>query len=86
VRSYFHTYGYPCLITRCSNNYGPYQFPEKLIPLLITKAVVGQPLPIYGDGLYTRDWIHVHDHCTALDRVLNPGHPADLYPHIAIPG
>jgi dTDP-glucose 4,6-dehydratase len=79
VRSYYHTYGYPCLITRCSNNYGPYQFPEKLIPLLVTNAVAGIPLPIYGDGLYTRDWIHVHDHCTALVRVLQSGRPGEVY-------
>jgi dTDP-glucose 4,6-dehydratase len=79
VRSYHHTYGYPCLITRCSNNYGPYQFPEKLIPLLITKAVAGQPLPIYGDGLYTRDWIHVQDHCLAIDRVLHQGRAGEVY-------
>jgi len=79
VRSYYHTYGYPCLITRCSNNYGPYQFPEKLIPLLITKAVAGQPLPIYGDGLYTRDWIHVQDHCLAIDRVLHQGRAGEVY-------
>jgi dTDP-glucose 4,6-dehydratase len=79
ARSYHCTYGYPCLITRCSNNYGPYQFPEKLIPLLITNAVVGKPLPIYGDGLYTRDWIHVHDHCMAIDRVLHDGRPGEVY-------
>ncbi len=79
VRSYYCTYGYPCLITRCSNNYGPYQFPEKLIPLLVTNAVAGIALPIYGDGLYTRDWIHVHDHCTALKRVLERGRPGEVY-------
>jgi dTDP-glucose 4,6-dehydratase len=79
VRSYFHTYGFPCLTTRCSNNYGPYQFPEKLIPLLITNAVAGIPLPIYGDGLYTRDWIHVRDHCAALDRVLHDGKAGEVY-------
>jgi dTDP-glucose 4,6-dehydratase len=67
------------LTTRCSNNYGPYQFPEKLIPLLITNAVSGIPLPIYGDGLYTRDWIHVRDHCTALDRVLHDGKAGEVY-------
>jgi dTDP-glucose 4,6-dehydratase len=79
ARSYHCTYGFPCLITRCSNNYGPYQFPEKLIPLLITNALAGMALPIYGDGLYTRDWIHVHDHCSALDRVLHDGRPGEVY-------
>ncbi len=79
VRSWFVTYGFPCLITRCSNNYGPYQFPEKLIPLLVTNAVAGIALPIYGDGLYTRDWIHVLDHCTALERVLQNGRPGEVY-------
>jgi dTDP-glucose 4,6-dehydratase len=79
ARSYHCTYSFPCLITRCSNNYGPYQFPEKLIPLLITNALAGMALPIYGDGLYTRDWIHVHDHCTALDRVLHDGRPGEVY-------
>ncbi len=79
VRSWFATYGFPCLITRCSNNYGPYQFPEKLIPLLVTNAVAGIPLPIYGDGLYTRDWIHVLDHCAALERVLQTGRPGETY-------
>jgi dTDP-glucose 4,6-dehydratase len=79
VRSYYHTYGYPCLTTRCSNNYGPYQFPEKLIPLLITNAVADKPLPIYGDGLYTRDWIHVQDHCLAIDRVLHQGRAGEVY-------
>jgi dTDP-glucose 4,6-dehydratase len=79
VRSWFVTYGFPCLITRCSNNYGPYQFPEKLIPLLVTNAVAGIPLPIYGDGLYTRDWIHVLDHCSALERVLQNGRPGEVY-------
>jgi dTDP-glucose 4,6-dehydratase len=79
VRSYFHTHGFPGLVTRCSNNYGPYQFPEKLIPLLITNALSGMPLPIYGDGLYVRDWIHVADHCSALDRVLHHGEPGEVY-------
>jgi dTDP-glucose 4,6-dehydratase len=79
VRSYFVTYGFPCLITRCSNNYGPYQFPEKLIPLLVTNAVSGIALPIYGDGLYTRDWIHVLDHCSALESVLQRGKPGEVY-------
>jgi dTDP-glucose 4,6-dehydratase len=79
VRSYHQTYGFPALITRCSNNYGPYQFPEKLIPLLVTNAFAGLPLPIYGDGLYVRDWIHVMDHCTALDRVLHHGKSGEVY-------
>ena len=79
ARSFHQTYGFPCLITRCSNNYGPYQFPEKLIPLLVTNALAGMALPIYGDGLYTRDWIHVHDHCSALDRVLHQGRPGEVY-------
>ena len=74
VRAYHHTYGLPVVITRCSNNYGPYQFPEKLIPLLITNALADKPLPVYGDGLNVRDWIHVRDHCRAIDGVLAPGH------------
>lgn len=79
VRSYQHTYGFPALVTRCSNNYGPYQFPEKLIPLLITNALANQPLPIYGDGLNVRDWIHVRDHCSAIDRVLHHGRIGEFY-------
>jgi dTDP-glucose 4,6-dehydratase len=79
VRSYFHTHRFPALITRCSNNYGPYQFPEKLIPLLITNAMAGIPLPIYGDGLYVRDWIHVLDHCSAIDAVLHKGREGEVY-------
>jgi dTDP-glucose 4,6-dehydratase len=79
VRSYCHTYGFPAVVTRCSNNYGPYQFPEKLIPLLVTNAMAGIPLPIYGDGLYVRDWIHVRDHCAALDRVLHDGRAGEVY-------
>jgi dTDP-glucose 4,6-dehydratase len=79
VRSYAKTYGFPCLITRCSNNYGPYQFPEKLIPLLVTNALAGLTLPIYGDGLHVRDWIHVRDHCDALDRVLHHGRAGQVY-------
>ncbi len=79
VRSYHHTYGLPALVTRCSNNYGPYQFPEKLIPLLITNALTDRPLPIYGDGLYVRDWIHVRDHCLAIDAVLHHGKPGEVY-------
>lgn len=79
VRSYFHTHNFPAIITRCSNNYGPYQFPEKFIPLLITNALAGMPLPIYGDGLYVRDWIHVDDHCGAVDRVLHHGKSGEIY-------
>jgi dTDP-glucose 4,6-dehydratase len=79
VRAYHHTYGLPTLITRCSNNYGPYQFPEKLIPLLISNAIEGKTLPIYGDGLNVRDWIHVEDHCRGLDLVLHQGKEGEVY-------
>jgi len=79
VRSYFETFKLPALITRCSNNYGPYQFPEKLIPLFITNALGDQSLPLYGDGLNVRDWIHVADHCAAIDRVLHQGRPGEIY-------
>jgi dTDP-glucose 4,6-dehydratase len=79
VRAYHHTYGLPTLITRCSNNYGPYQFPEKLIPLMISNAVEGKELPVYGDGLQVRDWIHVEDHCRALDVVLHQGKAGEVY-------
>jgi len=79
VRSYHHTYGFPAIITRCSNNYGPYQFPEKLIPLLITNALAGISLPLYGDGMNVRDWIHVEDHCSAIDRILHHGKPGETY-------
>ena len=79
VRSYCHTHGFPGIITRCSNNYGPFQFPEKFIPLLITNALADMPLPIYGDGLYVRDWIHVRDHCAAVDRVLQDGKVGEVY-------
>ncbi len=79
VRAYHHTYGLPALITRCSNNYGPYQFPEKLIPLLISNAIEGKTLPIYGDGLNVRDWIHVEDHCRGLDLVLHQGKEGEVY-------
>jgi dTDP-glucose 4,6-dehydratase len=79
ARAYFHTYGMPVLITRCSNNYGPYQFPEKLIPLMIINALSDKPLPVYGDGLYTRDWLHVEDHCSALVTVLQRGRPGEVY-------
>jgi dTDP-glucose 4,6-dehydratase len=77
--SYFHTFGMPILITRCSNNYGPFQFPEKLIPLLVTNALEGKSLPIYGDGLNVRDWIHVIDHCRAIDLVLHKGRAGEVY-------
>ena len=79
VRAYHHTFGLPTLITRCSNNYGPYQFPEKLIPLIISNAVEGKELPVYGDGLQVRDWIHVEDHCRGLDVVLHRGQPGEVY-------
>ena len=79
VRSYCHTHGFPAVITRCSNNYGPYQFPEKLIPLLISNAIADIPMPIYGDGMNVRDWIHVQDHCTAIDAVLHHGRTGEIY-------
>ncbi len=79
VRAYFHTYGLPTIITNCSNNYGPYHFPEKLIPLMITHALAGKPLPIYGDGLNVRDWLYVGDHCAALRLVLERGIPGETY-------
>jgi dTDP-glucose 4,6-dehydratase len=79
ARSYFQTYGVPVTVTRCSNNYGPYQFPEKLIPLLVSNALADASLPIYGDGLNVRDWIHVGDHCAAVDRVLHCGSPGQVY-------
>ena len=71
VRAYSHTYGLPCTISNCSNNYGPYQFPEKLLPLCIVNILEGRALPIYGDGLQIRDWLHVHDHCRAIDLILH---------------
>ncbi len=79
VRAYHVTYGLPALVTRCSNNYGPYQFPEKVIPLFITNLMEGQPVPLYGDGLNVRDWIHVQDHCDALLAVLERGRPGAVY-------
>jgi dTDP-glucose 4,6-dehydratase len=78
-RAYHHTFGFPVVITRCSNNYGPYQFPEKLIPLMIANALEGRPLPVYGDGLNVRDWLFVADHCAALDLVLRRGRPGEVY-------
>ncbi|HYD95602.1 MAG TPA: dTDP-glucose 4,6-dehydratase [Noviherbaspirillum sp.] len=79
VRAYHHTYGLPTLTTNCSNNYGPYQFPEKLIPLMIANALAGKPLPVYGDGRNVRDWLYVGDHCAALRRVLQDGRPGEAY-------
>jgi dTDP-glucose 4,6-dehydratase len=79
VRAYFHTYGLPAVITNCSNNYGPFQFPEKLIPLMILNAADGRPLPIYGDGGHVRDWLHVDDHCAGLLLVLRKGTPGEKY-------
>jgi dTDP-glucose 4,6-dehydratase len=79
VRAYHHTFGLPTLTTNCSNNYGPYQYPEKLIPLTITKALGGQPIPIYGDGQQIRDWLYVGDHCSAVRRVLEAGVPGEVY-------
>lgn len=79
VRAYHETYGLPVNITRCSNNYGPYQFPEKLIPLMITHALQGKQLPVYGDGMQVRDWLHVSDHCAAIDEVLHSGVDGEIY-------
>lgn len=79
ARAYFETYGFPVLITRCSNNYGPFQFPEKLIPLMITNALRDVPLPVYGDGLNIRDWLYVEDHCRAIETVLAKGKPGRVY-------
>ena len=79
VLAYHHTFGVPVVITRCSNNYGPYQFPEKLIPLMIANALTDKPLPVYGDGMNVRDWLHVRDHCSAIDRVLHDGRIGEVY-------
>ena len=79
ARAYFHTYGLPVLVTNCSNNYGPYQFPEKLIPLMILNALEGNPLPVYGDGQQIRDWLFVEDHCRAIRTVLAKGAPGEVY-------
>ncbi len=79
VRAYHHTYGFPAIITRCSNNYGPYQFPEKLIPLMVRNALQDRTLPVYGDGLQVRDWLHVTDHCAAIVRVLEKGNEGEVY-------
>ena len=79
VRAYFHTYSLPILITNCSNNYGPYQFPEKLIPLMCLNILLGKPLPVYGDGQNIRDWLHVEDHCSAIATVLQKAQPGETY-------
>ena len=79
VRAYHHTYGLPTLTTNCSNNYGPYHFPEKLIPLMIVNALAGKPLPVYGDGQQIRDWLYVKDHCSAIRRVLADGRMGEVY-------
>lgn len=79
VRAYFHTYGLPTVTTNCSNNYGPYQFPEKLIPLMILNALEGRPLPVYGDGLNVRDWLYVSDHCAGIRAALERGRPGETY-------
>ena len=78
-RAYFHTFGMPVLTTRCSNNYGPYQHPEKLIPLFITNLMANRTVPVYGDGLNVRDWLHVEDHCRAIDVVFHKGVPGEVY-------
>jgi dTDP-glucose 4,6-dehydratase len=77
--AYHHTFGLPIVMTRCSNNYGPYQFPEKLIPLMIANALNDKPLPVYGDGMNVRDWLHVQDHCSAIDTVLHQGRIGEVY-------
>lgn len=77
--AYYKTYQLPVIVTRCSNNYGPYQYPEKLIPLMVTNALEGKKLPLYGDGLNVRDWLHVTDHCSAIDVVLHKGRVGEVY-------
>ncbi len=79
ARAYFHTFGLPVVATNCSNNYGPYQFPEKLIPLMILNALEGKPLPVYGDGKNVRDWLYVEDHCAAIRKVVEAGKPGETY-------
>ncbi|MFD0694204.1 dTDP-glucose 4,6-dehydratase [Paenibacillus sp. GCM10027628] len=79
VRAYYETYGFPAVITRCSNNYGPRQFPEKLIPLIITKALRDEFIPLYGDGLHVRDWLYVEDHCAAIERIIEEALPGEVY-------
>jgi dTDP-glucose 4,6-dehydratase len=78
-RSYFQTFGTPIIVTHCSNNYGPYQYPEKFIPQTISKALADEQIPVYGDGLYVRDWIHVNDHCSAIELLLEKGVPGEVY-------
>lgn len=79
AKAYHDTFGMPVIITRCSNNYGPYQFTEKLIPLIITRALEHQPLPVYGDGRQVRDWLYVYDHCHAIDLAFHAGKPGEVY-------
>ena len=79
VMAYHRTYGLPVTISRCSNNYGPYQYPEKLIPLMVTNALADRPLPVYGQGINVRDWIHVDDHCRAIDAILTQGKVGEIY-------
>ena len=79
TKAYFDTYKFPCNITSCSNNYGPFQFPEKLIPLVINNALQGKPLPVYGDGKNVRDWLYVDDHCRAIDLILHKGRVGEIY-------
>jgi dTDP-glucose 4,6-dehydratase len=79
VRAAFHTFGFPAMTTRCSNNFGPYQFPEKVIPLFVTNLIEDKPVPLYGDGLNVRDWLHVEDHCEAILTVLEKGEPGEVY-------
>jgi len=79
VRAYHHTYGLQVTTSNCSNNYGPYQFPEKLIPLMLVNALEGRPLPVYGDGANVRDWLHVRDHCLGIERILEAGLPGETY-------
>lgn len=79
VRAYHHSFAFPAIITRCSNNYGPYQFPEKLLPLFITNLLTDQPVPVYGTGQNVRDWIHVSDHCRGIDAALRRGRPGEIY-------
>lgn len=79
VRAFFHTYGLPVLTTNCSNNYGPFQFPEKLMPLMITKGLAGEAMPVYGDGMHVRDWLYVEDHCDAVALVAERGTPGEVY-------
>jgi dTDP-glucose 4,6-dehydratase len=79
ARAYYETFGLPVMITRCSNNYGPYQFPEKLIPFFISNLLADKQVPVYGDGLNVRDWLHVEDHCQAIDLVLHKGEAGEVY-------